>query len=112
MIGKHYSYDTYNCAHFFAEWYREKLGIEIPVHNQFELAFVMWLKRNFTQSEKPVENCLVSMKQRKLTHVGVYADNGVYHNYKPARSKGAVVHWPLGVVKRNYDEVTYWVWSK
>lgn len=111
-IGKHYDYKNYNCAHFFAEWYKEKLGIIIPVVNQFELSFVLWLRRNFRQIDKPVENCLVYMKQRNLTHVGVFADNGVYHNYKPARANGSVQHWPLGVTKRNYKEVTFWVWSK
>jgi cell wall-associated NlpC family hydrolase len=112
MIGKHYSYEHYNCAHFFAEWYRQKLGIEIPVTDQFELSFILWLRRHFKQIDKPVEHCLVYMKQRNLTHVGVYADNGVYHNFKPARAKGSVVHWPLGVIQRNYEKVSFWQWSE
>lgn len=111
MIGKHYSIN-YNCAHFVAEWYREKLNIEIPVENEFELSFVRWLRNNFEQVNEPVENCMVRMSKNKVSHIGVYADNGVYHNYKPATvSNGAVVHWPLGVTQRNYDEVTYWVWK-
>lgn len=112
MIGKHYSLTEYNCAHFFAEWYREKLNIEIPVHNQFELSFVKWLRQNFKQVGKPVEHCLVYMKQHRQAHVGVFADNGVYHNYKPSVANGAVVHWTLGCVKRSYNEVTYWIWSQ
>ena len=110
-VGKHYS-DDYNCAHFVSEWYREKLNIVIPTNNQFELSFVRWLRHNFKQIDKPVENCLVSMKKDKMSHVGVYADNGVYHNFKPGHRNGAVVHWTVGVVKRNFEKVTYWVWSK
>lgn len=112
MIGKHYSRDEYNCAHFVAEYYSSKLNIHIPVLNEFELSFVSWLRHNFKQVISPVEHCLVRMKDNKTSHVGVYADNGVYHNYRTARCKGSVVHWPLGVTKRNYEKVTYWVWSK
>lgn len=111
MIGKHYS-ANYNCAHFVAEWYREKLNIEIPNDGHFEMSFVRWMRKRFVKVDKPVENCLVKMKQHNLAHVGVYADNGVYHNYKPGRSHGAVIHVPLGVIKRNYNEVTYWIWSQ
>jgi len=44
--------------------------------------------------------------------VGIYADYGVYHNYKPLRGTGAVVHWDLGVIKRHYDKVEFWKWSQ
>lgn len=111
MIGKHYSV-SYNCASFVSDWYKEKLNIEIPTEGQFELAFVRWLRNNFVQIDKPEENCLVRMKQHNVSHVGVYADNGVYHNYKPRSSYGAVIHVPLGVVQRSYNEVTYWKWSQ
>lgn len=111
MIGKHYSND-YHCAHFVSEWYREKLNIVIPVDNCFELSFVRWLRHNFTQVSRPVEKCLVRMRLNKESHVGVYADNGVYHNYKPSTRKGAVVHWTVGATERTYDKVTYWIWSK
>lgn len=112
MIGKHYSIN-YNCAHFVSEWYKDKLNIEIPNTGHFELSFVRWLRDNFTQVDKPVENCMVRMVKNKVSHIGVYADDGVYHNYKPVTvSNGAVVHWPLGVTQRNYDEVSYWLWSK
>lgn len=99
MIGKHYTVD-YNCAGFVADWYSEKLNIKIPVHNCFELSFVRWLRNNFVQIDKPVDNCLVRMYQNKTSHIGVYADYGVYHNHKPANVKnGSVVHWPLGVTR-------------
>lgn len=111
MIGKHYN-TNYNCAHFVSEWYKEKLNITIPNEGHFELSFVRWLRNNFKQVVSPVDNCMVRMKKHGVSHIGVYADNGVYHNYKPRVSHGAVVHWPLGVVQRNYDEVTYWVWSE
>ena len=42
-IGKSYSKPDYNCAHFVAQWYMENLNIEIPVVNEFNLSFVMWL---------------------------------------------------------------------
>lgn len=112
MIGKHYSLTQYNCAHFLAEWYKVKLDIEIPVFNEFEMSFLRWMRHNFKQVQNAEENCLVYMHRNHETHIGVYADYGVYHNYKPERAHGAVVHWPLGVVLRNYEKVTYWVWSK
>lgn len=112
MIGIHYERDNYNCAHFFADWYREKLGIEIPVINEFSLSFMRWLRHNFTESKNPVDHCLVYMVENKSAHVGVFYNHEVYHNYKPFRAKGSVVKWPLGVVKRNYKEVSYWVWSQ
>jgi hypothetical protein len=111
MIGKHYSVD-YNCAHFVSEWYKEKLNIEIPTEGQFEMAFIRWLRNNFKKIDKPVENCLVRMKNGKENHIGVYADYGVYHNHKPQFSHGSVVHWTVGVTKRNYTEVSYWLWSQ
>ncbi len=111
MIGNHYSIN-YNCAHFVSDWYKEKLNIEIPTEGQFDVSFVRWLRHNFVQVDSPVENCLVRMKNNGMSHIGVYADNGVYHNYKPKSSHGAVVHWPLGVTQRSYDEVSYWIWSQ
>lgn len=112
MIGKHYNLQGYHCAHFLSEWYEVKLGITVPVVDEFELSFVRWMRKHFTQVSNPVENCLVNMTKMGTRHVGVYADNGVYHNYKPGHKHGAVVHWDLGVIKRNYDEVTYWIWSE
>jgi hypothetical protein len=112
MKRAHYDYHNYNCAHFVASWYSEKLGIEIPTSNQFELAFVRWMRMHFVQVDKPIDNCLVRMNSRDLSHIGVYCDYGVYHNYKRGKAKGAVVHWDLGVVKRNFDIVSYWIWSQ
>ena len=112
MIGKHYSRDNYHCAHFLAEWYKEKLGIVVPIENEFEISFMRWMRQHFTQIETPVDNCLVYMYQHKTVHVGVYCDYGVYHNYKPERVAGSVVHWELGVIKRSFEKVSYWQWSK
>lgn len=112
MIGTHYDTDNYNCAHFAAEWYKTKLNIDIPTSDCFELSFIRWLREHFTEVKKPVDNCLVRMMTGKLAHVGIYADNGVYHNYKPCGHNGGVVHWTLGCTKRTYDKVSYWVWSK
>ena len=52
------------------------------------------------------------MNQNKTSHIGVYSDHGVYHNYKAGKALGSVVHWNLGVVKRNYQRVSYWKWSQ
>jgi len=112
IIGKHYNYDNYNCAHFVSDWYKEKLNIEIPITNQFDMSFVRWLRKNFTEIDKPINNCLVVMKDKKLNHIGVYSDYGVYHNYQVSNKHGSVQHWPLGVVKRNFKKVTYWKWLK
>lgn len=111
MIGRHYRKDSYNCAHFVADWYREKLGIEIPTGNVWEMSFIIWLRRNFKQISKPTNNCLVVMECYGTRHIGVYADYGVYHNYRVGEHHGSVVQWTLGQIKRNYHEVTYWLWS-
>lgn len=110
MIGKHYDLKHYNCAHFVAEWY-QRLGIEIPKEGVFELSFLVWMRKHFTRVKTPVDNCLVLMTLRGERHIGVYANYGVYHNYKIGTKHGSVVHWDIGVINRNYDEVTYWVWS-
>jgi hypothetical protein len=112
MIGKHYNYHEYNCAHFVAEWYKTKLGITIPTDGVFELSFAKWLRQNFTQIQAPVENALVLMNDVRFAHIGIYHNNCVRHNWKPARGKGSVVQTPLGIVQRNYKKVTYWQWSK
>ncbi len=110
MIGKHYNRREYNCAHFVADWY-DQLGIEIPRKGVFELSFLVWMRKHFIQVCLPVTNALVLMTKNGERHIGVYADYGVYHNYRSGTKHGSVVHWDLGVIKRNYDEVTYWVWS-
>lgn len=112
MIGKHYREKDYHCAHFLAEWYRVKLGIEIPIVDEFEISFVRWLRRHFIQVSAPVDNCLVNMMSHGVRHVGVYAEYGVYHNYRANNKHGSVIHWDIGVVNRNYEEVTYWIWSQ
>lgn len=111
MIGTHYNYTQYNCAHFVADYYRDKLDIQIPVSNVFGLGFVRWLRHRFTQSDKPAEHAIVRMTKNGESHVGVYADYGVYHNYKPFRGTGAVVHWDLGVIRRHYDNVEFWTYG-
>ena len=112
MIGRHYS-NKYHCAHFVADWYKEKLDIEIPIVREFEISFVFWMRRHFTQIPIPEENCLVKMKTRQdAAHVGVFSDFSVYHNYKANDGNGAVCRWPLGIIQRNYKEVTFWRWSE
>lgn len=110
FVGRHYENERYNCAHFVADWYRD-LGIDIPTEGVFELSFLVWMRRHFTQVTTPEENTLVLMTTSGNRHIGVYADYGVYHNYKIGESHGSVVHWDLGVILRTYDEVTYWIWS-
>ena len=112
MIGTHYHVDNFNCANFVASWYHDKLNIEIPVTDVFELSFLRWMRKHFIEIDKPENDCLVRMESKGATHIGVYADNGVYHNYKVGKVKGSVVHWTLGVVNRNYNKVTFWKWSK
>jgi len=109
MIGKHYSRNEYNCAHFVADYYREKLNVEIPVINEFDISFMRWMRQNFVKSDNPVEHCLVLMVEHKQSHIGIYADSGVYHNYKPSNALGSVVHTQLGAIKRNYSQVSYWI---
>lgn len=112
MTSNNYDLKKFNCAHFVAQWYSEKLNIEIPVIDEFELSFTRWMRKHFTPIDKPEENALVIMISNDASHTGVYADNGVYHNYKPRTKLGSVVHWDLGVVCRNYDEVKFYKWSR
>lgn len=112
MIGIHYHPDNFNCAHFVAKWYLDKLNIEIPITDEFELSFVRWMRKHFVRIAKPEINCLVNMQSNNNSHIGIYDDYGVYHNYKIGNAKGSVVHWDIGVVKRNYKKVTFWKWSQ
>ncbi len=112
MIGKHYSLEHYNCAHFVADYYRDKLNIDIPVTDEFGLSFLRWMRKHFKETNKPNDHDLVYMKTNNSTHIGVYCGYGVYHNYKVGNSKGSVVHWTLGAIQRNYGKVTFWQWSQ
>ncbi|MCP4984690.1 MAG: hypothetical protein GY928_01115 [Colwellia sp.] len=112
MIGRHYDLKNYNCAHFVADWYRTKMNIEIPIIDEFDISFLRWMRQHFTSINKPEENSVVYMVSNSGTHIGVFADNGVYHNYQTGKAKGAVVHWDLGVIIRNYNKVSFWKWSQ
>lgn len=112
-VGKHYVKDRYNCANFVSEWYRDKLGIEIPVINEFSRSFLVWMRRNFTDITTPENNCLVLMITNEGTyHVGVYESGGVWHNFRPSRGHGAVCKWTLGSIKAHYKRVSFHKWSK
>lgn len=113
MIGRHYKKHSYNCANFVSDWYQEKLGIEIPVINEFGLSFVIWMRRNFIDIDKPENHCLVLMVNDDDTyHVGVYFDHGVYHNFKHGLRHGAVCKWTLGSVRAFYKRVSFHKWSQ
>ena len=113
MIGRHYDRENYNCAHFVADWFKSRLGIEIPTGNVWELSFAIWLRKHFTEISKPEENCIVLMDLHSGSrHIGVYYNFGVYHNYQAGFAYGSVVHWSTGQIKRTYKKVTYWKWSQ
>ena len=114
MIGRHYSRDNYNCAHFLVDWYRENSNIEIPIMTGFELSFTKWLIRNFTEILKPENGCLTVMVNSDYTnHVGVYNDRHVTHNYQSREgSHGSVVTTPLAVIRRRYQQVRFYKWSE
>ncbi|QGF20994.1 hypothetical protein PP409_gp28 [Vibrio phage Seahorse] len=113
LVGKHYSKKNYNCAHFVSDWYKEKLGIEVPVINEFGLSFVVWMKRHFNEITKPCEHCLVLMINLDGSyHIGVYHDLGVWHNFNPSVGSGSVVKWTLGSVNSYYKKVSFHEWSK
>lgn len=112
MIGQHYSRTDFNCAGFVAQWYSEKLNIEIPVVNEFSRSFIVWMAKHFTEVTRPVENCLVLMVNMDGSyHIGVYSDGGVYHNFKPQKGYGAVCKWTLGSVRAYYSKVSFHKWS-
>lgn len=113
LVGKHYVKNRYNCANFVSEWYKNHLGIEIPVVNEFSRSFVVWMRRNFVDISIPEDHCLVLMVNLDGSyHVGVYHDGGVWHNFKPANRLGSVCKWTLGSVKTSYQKVSFHRWSK
>lgn len=110
-IGRHYNIDSYHCAYLVADYYRDNLDVNIPCDNAFELSFTRWMRKHCTRINLPEPDCIVRMRKDGRTHIGVYTQYGVLHNYKPVRGLGSVVHWPLGVVLRTYDKVEYFKWS-
>lgn len=113
MIGVNYRKHSYNCANFVSDWYKDKLGVEIPVVNEFGRSFVVWMRRHFSDVTNPTENDLVLMIQRDGSyHVGVYHNHGVIHNFKPHSSHGSVCWDTLLAIKKNYREVTFHRWSE
>ena len=113
LIGKHYRRDSYNCAGFVADWYREKLNVEIPVVDEFSLSFVKWMRKHFDEITSPQDNCLVLMTGSDGGyHIGVYYDLGVYHNFKPTVGHGSVCKWQMSAVNAYYAKVSFHKWSQ
>ena len=113
LIGKHYKKQSYNCAHFVSQWYKERLDIEIPVLNEFSRSFVIWLRKHFEPIPLPEDNCLVLMVNADGSyHIGVYYDLGVHHNFKPSIGHGAVCKWALSAVNTYYTKVSFHKWSQ
>lgn len=107
----HYS-KGYNCAHFVSDYYAG-LGIVIPVVNEFDTSFIVWMRRHFTRIDRPEEHALVLMvTDAGLYHVGVFHDWKVWHNYKPPVGSGSVIACELSAILRNYTKVSYWRWSE
>lgn len=115
MIGRHYVKDTYNCAHFVADWYREKLNVDVPTDNVFDRRFVIWLRKHFDQVDgSPMDHDLALMVNTDGTyHIGVYYENGVLHNFqRNINSNGSVCKWTLGTVMTYYNQVRFYRWSQ
>jgi hypothetical protein len=113
LIGKHYKKHGYNCADFVSEWYKKQLGIKIPVINEFDRSFLVWMRKNFTDIKSPEENCLVLMvNPTGGYHIGIYYDYFVYHNFKPGKGYGSVCKWTIGSVKTYYSKVSFHKWSQ
>ena len=111
LVGKHYKKHGYNCANFVAEWYEKHLNVNIPIINEFDRSFLVWMRRNFTSIQSPEEHCLVLMVNLDGGyHIGVYHDYGVYHNYKPTIGYGSVCKWTVGSVNTYYSRVSYHKW--
>lgn len=111
--GKQYNTTEYNCAHFVAEHYKEHLGVEIPSSDVFSREFVVWMRRNFTEIDKPEEHSLVLMVNDDDTyHVGVFHKFRVKHNFKPCRGSGSVCSWTMSSVTKMYKSVRFYKWSK
>lgn len=111
-IGRHYNIDNYHCANLVADYYRDKFNVELPVDEAFNVSFTRWMRKHCEPIALPVNDCIVRMRKDGRTHVGIYTEYGVLHNFKPFYGLGSVVHWPLGVVTRNYDKVEYFKWSE
>jgi len=113
FIGKHYSKE-YDCASFVSEWFKVRLGIELPDFRGGKMAQVRWLRNNFTPVDEATDNCIVYM--RTITdkmHVGVYYNGYVYHNNGTGEvgTHGAVVATKLTVIKNNFYNIRFGKWS-
>lgn len=115
MIGKHYIKGKYDCAHFVAEWYREKLNITVPTDDVGGFSFVSWIRRHFSPvNDRPRENDLVIMTNIDGSfHIGVYSGRYVIHNYAGGDSeKGSSCKWKLSAIYSYYAKVRIMRWSK
>jgi len=111
VIGKHYVKHGYNCANFVAEWYATHLNVNIPVTNEFDRSFMVWMRKNFTDISTPEDHCLVLMTNPAGgSHIGIYYDYGVYHNFKPYAGLGSVCKWTLGSINTYYPKVSFHKW--
>ena len=77
LIGKPYNKDTYHCYHFIEEC------IDVPKLRDIAVDTVTddisKYKHLFNEISKPVDYCIALLG---TSHIGIYYQNGVYHNDK------------------------------
>lgn len=109
-FGRQYHPDTYNCAHFVCEVYKDLAGTDIsnvlegflrPVAAR---TAVLATLRRVTLLARPLSPCIAFM-QRKVggPHVGVWVRGKIIHLLE----NGSVQYQPLDVASRGFIRVRF-----
>lgn len=111
----HYNKHRYNCAHHAVNRLNEINGTDIHFSNgdEWQSSFVLLLKDLFVPIRAPKEGCLVVLGQYGGgSHLGVFTNGHVEHNYKPSDSAGCVIKSDLGTIRSEYKRVRFYAVTK
>lgn len=110
MFNRQYNRETYNCAHFVCDVWKELTGKDIEkelsgfLRPPKERQAGMDLRRTFRKLEKPESPCVVLMQRPgTVPHVGVFVRGKVIHIHERG-----VEFLPLDIAARGFDRLGYY----
>ena len=111
FLEKQYNEDSYNCAHFVTEVWKELTGEDIsskmdgfllPPSDRYTR---LEKRKAFRRIENPLTPCIVLLQGRKQTpHVGIFFKRRVLHI-----TKRGVQYMPLEIARVGFKSVRFYV---
>lgn len=109
-LFKKYNTDTYNCAHFVADVWKDLTGTDIQEYLECflkpkkERGVSMTLRKHFERLDQPQTPCIALLQRIKYApHVGIYIGRRILHLH----ARGAQYADPE-VVQIRYRTISYY----